>query len=83
MADYSNIDVNQLHLSADTDTGVTAIHHTLGPKAFQASPGNHRHDGKDSVQLDFNDLLNSWMNLDGGKPDTVYTPIPHLDGGGI
>jgi hypothetical protein len=83
MAESPNIDVSQLHLSADTDTGATAIHHTLGPKPFQASPGSHRHDGKDSVRLDFNDLMNSWMNIDGGTPSTIYTPIPHLDGGTV
>jgi hypothetical protein len=32
----------------DVDSGITAIHHTLGPAAFQASPGSHRHDGTDS-----------------------------------
>lgn len=83
MAESPNIDVSQLHLSADTDTGATAIHHTLGPRPFQASPGSHRHDGKDSVRLDFNDLMNSWMNIDGGMPDTVYGGILVIDGGGV
>lgn len=32
------------HQSADTDSGLVAIHHTLGTGAFQAAPGNHIHD---------------------------------------
>lgn len=35
----------------DVDSGITAIHHTLGPAAFQASPGSHRHDGSDSHKI--------------------------------
>lgn len=31
------------HESADTDSSLTAIHHTLGYGAFQAAPGNHTH----------------------------------------
>lgn len=76
-------DVNTFHLNSDRDSSRNAQHHTLGIGPYQASPGNHRHDGRDSAQLDFNDLLNSWMNIDGGTPSTIYTPIPHLDGGGI
>lgn len=44
------------HLDADTDSGITAIHHTLGHGAFQASPGSHRHDGTDSHKLRGGDL---------------------------
>lgn len=29
---------------ADTDTSASAIHHTIGPGAFQAAAGNHNHD---------------------------------------
>jgi hypothetical protein len=76
-------DVNSFHLASDRDSSRNAQHHTLGIGPYQAAAGNHRHDGKDSVRLDFNDILNSWMNIDGGTPSTVYTPIPHLDGGGI
>jgi hypothetical protein len=32
------------HQSADTDSGLTAIHHTLGTGANQAAQGNHTHD---------------------------------------
>lgn len=40
----------------DVDSGITAIHHTLGPAAFQASPGSHRHDGSDSHKLSLSNL---------------------------
>ena len=40
----------------DVDSGITAIHHTLGPAAFQASPGSHRHDGSDSHRIKTGDL---------------------------
>ena len=40
----------------DVDSGITAIHHTLGPAAFQASPGSHRHDGSDSHRINLTDL---------------------------
>ena len=32
------------HQSPDTDAGVASLHHTLGPSATQAAPGNHVHD---------------------------------------
>jgi hypothetical protein len=40
----------------DVDSGITAIHHTLGPAAFQASPGSHRHDGSDSHFIELGNL---------------------------
>ena len=46
------------HIGADTDSSTVAIHHTLGPKPFQASPGSHVHNGKDSKRIDYNSLLN-------------------------
>lgn len=76
-------DVNLFHLYSDRDSSALAQHHTLGNKPYQAAAGNHTHNGKDSALLDFNNILNSWMNIDCGRPDSVYTPIPHLDGGGI
>lgn len=44
-------DVQDLHRNADTDTGVFALHHTLGIGQNQSSPGNHIHDGKSSKAL--------------------------------
>ena len=76
-------EVNQLHFNSDKDSSALAQHHTLGLRATQASPGNHKHDGKDSVQLDFNDLLNGWINLDGGRPDSIYGGMTAIDGGGV
>lgn len=76
-------EVNAFHLNSDKDSSSLALHHTLGLGATQASPGNHSHNGKDSVRIKFSDIEGGWMNIDGGIPSTVYTPIPHLDGGGI
>jgi hypothetical protein len=55
------------HLDADTDSGLTAIHHTLGPASFQASPGSHRHDGTDSHKIKASDLDVSGVSV-------VYQP---------
>lgn len=43
-------------LVTDVDSGITAIHHTLGPAAFQSSPGSHRHDGSDSNYIELKNL---------------------------
>ncbi len=66
------------HLDADTDSGITAIHHTLGPASFQASPGSHRHDGTDSHKVELKNLVGSGLvyNPGGG---TTGTP-PTFDG---
>jgi len=59
-ADDSSIDgkmrpdarvVNEFHSNDDVDKDSNSHHHTLGGGANQASPGSHRHDGTDSVQL--------------------------------
>ena len=76
-------EVNAFHLNSDKDAGAGALHHTLGLGSSQASPGNHTHDGKNSKRIKFSDIEGGWMNIDGGIPSTVYTPIPHMDGGGI
>lgn len=41
----------KLHLRADTDMSPRSLHHTLGPKGNQASPGNHIHDGITSKKI--------------------------------
>lgn len=79
----STEEVNAFHLNSDKDSSAGALHHTLGPKPTQAAAGNHSHNGIDSARIKFEDIIGGWMNLDGGKPDTIYTPIPSLDGGGI
>lgn len=43
--------VNKFHSTSDLDLSPNAQHHTLGPKANQASPGNHIHDGKTSKPI--------------------------------
>lgn len=43
--------VEKFHQKADTDAGATAIHHTLGPRNGQSAPGDHNHNGTNSVQL--------------------------------
>ena len=45
------------HIGADTDASTLAIHHTLGPKPFQASPGSHVHDGKDSKKIKLSNVI--------------------------
>ena len=76
-------DVNKFHESSDVDSSAIAQHHTLGILATQASPGDHVHDGKSSKRIKFSDIEDGWMNIDGGTPSTIYTPIPHLDGGAV
>lgn len=44
-------EVKDFHTRADTDSGPNSIHHTLGPKNAQASPGDHTHDGTTSRKL--------------------------------
>lgn len=43
--------VEDFHKNAATDIRREDQHHTLGPGAFQASPGDHSHNGDDSVLL--------------------------------
>jgi hypothetical protein len=79
----SSEDVNVFHTNSDKDSSTQALHHTLGIKPTQASPGNHTHNGVDSPFIKFSDIEGGWMNVDGGEPWTIYAPIPALDGGGI
>lgn len=45
------ITVAKFHEKADTDADANAIHHSLGPRHDQSSPGDHRHDGVSSLKL--------------------------------
>jgi hypothetical protein len=47
----SSQEVLDFHTNADTDGSIKALHHTLGPNATQAAPGNHSHDGGASGSL--------------------------------
>lgn len=40
---------DQYHQNSDVDSSVFAFHHTLGPKAHQAAPGNHKHRGTNEI----------------------------------
>lgn len=67
-----NLEQSTEPLVTDVDSGITAIHHTLGPEAFQASPGSHRHDGSDSHKIKLSDL--------DPASDTAYVPLGGTDG---
>lgn len=41
-------EVRAFHTRSDSDSAVTAQHHTLGTKRTQASPGDHIHNGINS-----------------------------------
>lgn len=43
--------VEKAHRNSDRDSRKEAQHHTLGPAPFQASPGDHKHDGSDSALI--------------------------------
>ena len=47
----SEKEVARLHTNADTDGGEGSLHHTLGPRKGQASPGDHDHRGGQSVAI--------------------------------
>lgn len=40
---HSPSEVAALHQNSDVDSGELAYHHTLGPRGYQAAPGNHKH----------------------------------------
>ena len=50
--------VKDFHLNSDVDQNAISQHHTLGPLANQASPGDHIHDGKTSAKLKLSDITN-------------------------
>lgn len=53
-------EVNFFHLNSDKDAGPTALHHTLGLGPGQASPGNHNHDGRNSLKIKLSNVV--WDN---------------------
>lgn len=54
-------EVNFFHLNSDKDAGPTALHHTLGLGPGQASPGNHNHDGRNSLKIKLSNV--TWDNV--------------------
>ena len=49
----AKLDQANTHQNVDTDSGPTAIHHTLGKGANQASPGNHEHQAEEILNLGY------------------------------
>jgi hypothetical protein len=47
----SSEQVAEFHTNADTDVRKESAHHTLGINPYQASPGDHTHDGGTSPLL--------------------------------
>lgn len=47
----SATEVNKFHTNADTDSSITAAHHTLGTRRNQASKGDHIHDGENGLKI--------------------------------
>ena len=43
--------VADIHKYADTDSSTDALHHTLGSSPLQAAPGDHNHNGSNSMYL--------------------------------
>lgn len=68
-SDQSPEDSRRYHSRADTDLGARSLHHTLGTKHSQASPGDHYHDGTNSKKL--GPLEMDPVNL--GKTRAVWT----------
>jgi hypothetical protein len=62
-------ETRKAHARADTDLSPRSIHHTLGQKHNQASPGDHYHDGSNSKKL--GPLQMDPANL--GKTQAVWT----------
>jgi hypothetical protein len=51
MTQPSSTEVNKFHSNSDVDTSTVSQHHTLGIGHNQASPGDHKHDGKSSKTI--------------------------------
>lgn len=79
-------EVNFFHLNSDKDAGPTALHHTLGLGPGQASPGNHNHDGRNSLKIKLSNI--TWDNesitftVQGGTDGTqpTFTGAPMFSG---
>lgn len=76
-------EVNDFHTNSDVDDRLESQHHTLGSAPFQASPGDHIHDGKSSRRIKFSDIEGGIFDIDGGHANSVYGGIPIIDGGSL
>jgi hypothetical protein len=79
-------EVNFFHLNSDKDAGPTALHHTLGLGPGQASPGNHNHDGRNSLKIKLSnvtwDVNSVSFPVEGGTLGTqpTFTGAPLFTG---
>jgi hypothetical protein len=73
--------VKDFHLNSDVDQNAISQHHTLGPLANQASPGDHIHDGKTSAKLTLGNLEGQSVTFtvlggtDGTQPTFSSAPL--------
>src|SRR5262245_58943551 len=68
-------EINQLHQHDDADVSNYAHHHTLGTSPGQASPGNHNHDGVNSIEISGKSVYTStwrWTTATSGAPSSGY-----------
>jgi hypothetical protein len=54
-------DVNELHSHADKDSGLDALHHTIGIQLAQVNSGIHNHDGVNSRQINNIETLRDYF----------------------
>ena len=73
-------------MNSDKDAGPTALHHTLGLGPGQASPGNHNHDGRNSLKIKLSnvtwDVNSVSFPVEGGTSGTqpTFTGAPLFTG---
>lgn len=63
--------VVHLHQRSDVDSSWSSQHHTLGPRANQAAPGNHIHDGGTSKGFSWQQFQipsNFWASVGNPQP---------------
>lgn len=72
--------VKDFHLNSDVDQNAISQHHTLGPLANQASPGDHIHDGKTSARLKIGDIQGNVELKDLVGASIVFTVLGGTDG---
>ena len=65
-------EVDDFHRNADKDKNQDSLHHTLGPGRYQASPGDHVHDGGTSFPL-FTDVT-----FTGSKTNNVSSILSQI-----
>lgn len=63
----------QSHTTPDTDTSVSALHHTLGTGALQAAAGNHTHSGYAVSSHSHTEFSPTTHNHSGTYSDTGHT----------